>query len=87
MLSLVDLCREALIYALIIGAPVLIAGIASGLVVGLLQAVTQIQDQTVAFVPKAAVMAVVFVLCLPWLLEKLMEFTRTAFAQAAILGG
>ncbi len=82
----VDFCREALICALTIGAPVLLAGVAAGLLIGLLQAVTQIQDQTVSFVPKVIVMAVVFLLCLPWFLEKLMDFTREAFSHATFMG-
>ncbi len=85
-MSPVDLCREALLCALIIGAPVLISGVAAGLLIGLIQAVTQIQDQTVSFVPKVIVMSVVFLICLPWFLDRLVEFTRSAFAQAAIIG-
>ena len=48
----IDLGREALWVSLLVGAPVLVAGMVVGLVICLLQAVTQIQEQTVAFVPK-----------------------------------
>ena len=49
----VDLGREALMIAMLVSAPVLVAGMVVGLVIGLLQALTQIQEQTVAFVPEA----------------------------------
>ena len=78
----VDLCRETLISAVIIAAPVLLVGMAAGLLVGLMQALTQVQDQTVAFVPKILAMAAVLVACLPWLLTRMVDFTRVVFENA-----
>jgi flagellar biosynthetic protein FliQ len=78
----VDICRHTLIAALIIGAPMLIVGMAAGLLIGLLQALTQIQDQTVAFVPKLVAMAAVMVVCMPWLFMRMVEFTRQVFENA-----
>jgi len=78
----IDLCRSTLITAVIIGAPILIVGMAAGLLVGLIQALTQIQDQTVAFVPKILAMAGVLVVCLPWLVVRMVDFTRTVFENA-----
>ena len=78
----VDLCRETLMSAVIIAAPVLLVGMAAGLLVGLMQALTQVQDQTVAFVPKILAMAAVLVICLPWLLTRMVDFTRVVFKNA-----
>lgn len=78
----IDLAREALIIAVIIAAPMLIVGMAAGLAVGLIQALTQIQDQTVSFVPKLLAMAAVLVACLPWLMTRMLEFTRSVFENA-----
>ncbi len=78
----VDLCRETLLAAVVIAAPMLIVGMAAGLFVGLMQALTQIQDQTVAFVPKILAMAAVLVACLPWLVVRMVDFTRTVFENA-----
>ena len=78
----VDLCRETLMSAVIIAAPVLLVGMAAGLLVGLMQALTQVQDQTVAFVPKSLAMAAVLVACLPWLLTRMVDFTRVVFENA-----
>lgn len=78
----VDLCRSTLLAAVIIAAPLLLVGMAAGLLVGLLQALTQVQDQTVAFVPKILAMAGVLIACLPWLVTQMLEFTRTVFENA-----
>jgi flagellar biosynthetic protein FliQ len=72
----VDLTREALVIATLIAAPVLLAGTVVGLVIGLLQALTQIQEQTVAFVPKLLAMIVVLGLSLPWVLGRLIEYSE-----------
>jgi flagellar biosynthetic protein FliQ len=80
----IDLCRDALLAALIIGAPMLLVGMAAGLAIGLIQALTQIQDQTVSFVPKLLAMAAVMIACLPWLMTRLVEFTREVFMNAAM---
>jgi flagellar biosynthetic protein FliQ len=72
----VDLTREAIMVALVIGAPVLVAGLVVGLVVGLLQALTQVQEQTVAFVPKLVAMVLVLSFTLPWLIARLVDYTR-----------
>ncbi|WP_164101084.1 flagellar biosynthetic protein FliQ [Candidatus Laterigemmans baculatus] len=81
----VDLVRETLIGAVIIGAPVLLVGMIAGLVIGLLQALTQVQDQTVSFVPKILAMAAALIACLPWLIERMLELTRLAFENAALV--
>ena len=78
----VDLCRTTLLSAVVIAAPMLIVGMVAGLLVGLMQALTQIQDQTVAFVPKILAMAGVMVVCLPWLVTRMVEFTQDVFLNA-----
>jgi flagellar biosynthetic protein FliQ len=71
----IDLGREALWTMLLIGSPVLVAGLIVGLIVSLLQAITQIQEQTVAFVPKVVAMLVVLSFSLPWLIARMMHYT------------
>jgi len=71
-----------LLVAVVIAAPMLIVGMAAGLFVGLMQALTQIQDQTVAFVPKILAMAAVLVAVFPWLVVRMVDFTRTVFENA-----
>jgi flagellar biosynthetic protein FliQ len=69
-----ELCQTAVILALTIAAPVLLAALATGLIVGLLQAMTQLHDQTLTFIPKLIVMALVILFLLPWGLGRLTEY-------------
>jgi len=57
-----------------IGAPILIAGMAVGLVISLLQSITSIQDQTLSTVPKIVVMVIAAIALLPWVVQRLMEY-------------
>ena len=72
----VDLGREAIMVTLLIGSPILMAGLVVGLLIGLLQAVTQIQEQTVAFVPKLVVMVLVLALTMPWLITMMVQYSQ-----------
>ncbi len=72
----IDLGREAMMISLVIGAPVLIAGLVVGLLIGLLQALTQVQEQTVSFVPKLVAMVLVLVFSMPWLLSQMVEYVQ-----------
>lgn len=73
--------RTAIYTALLIGAPVLLTGMIVGLLISLLQAVTQVQDQTVAFVPKIAAMVLVVALCLPWLIQHWVDYSRDLYTN------
>ncbi len=75
----VDLVRAAVMNAMIIGAPLLVVGMLVGLVVSLLQAVTQVQDQTISAVPKILAMLVALVFCLPWMADRMIEYTRSTY--------
>jgi flagellar biosynthetic protein FliQ len=70
----VELIRQALTVALMVSAPLLITSLAVGIFVSLIQAVTQIQEQTLTFIPKLVAMAVVFVILLPWTLAQLIQY-------------
>lgn len=76
----VDLVRESLILMMTLSGPVLLAALAIGLAISLLQAVTQVQEQTLTFVPKILVMVLVAVLTAPWMLEMIMEFSARMFS-------
>jgi flagellar biosynthesis protein FliQ len=77
----VDLSREAIWIAMLIGSPVLLVGLLVGLVIGLLQALTQIQEQTVAFVPKIVAMVLALSLALPWLINQMMQYSTDLIAE------
>ena len=71
----IDLGREALWTMLLIGSPILVAGMIVGIVISLFQALTQIQEQTVVFVPKIIVMLLVLSVSLPWLISQMLQYT------------
>ena len=72
----VNLTQQAMLTALVLGAPVLVVGMIAGLLIGLTQALTQVQDQTVAFVPKIVAMVAALVICLPWLVQRMVEYSE-----------
>ncbi|MBX3356143.1 MAG: flagellar type III secretion system protein FliQ [Phycisphaeraceae bacterium] len=76
----VDLLRDALLLALLIAAPLLAAALIVGLLTSLAQAVTQVQDQTLAFLPKIVAVVVTAVVLLGWLGSKLVDFAVRMFA-------
>ena len=76
---IVDLARNAIMLALLIAGPMLVVALLVGLTVSVLQAVTQIQEQTLAFVPKLVGVAVVFLLALPWMIQLLAKYTTELF--------
>ncbi len=70
-----ELGRTAILLSLIIGSPVLIVAAAVGLVISILQALTQVQDQTVSQVPKLIAMFLVTLFVLPWMINKMVEYS------------
>lgn len=73
----IDLSRDAIITALMIAAPMLLIALGVGLLVSIIQSVTQIQEQTLAFVPKLILVGGAFIIGLPWLLQVLIRYTTT----------
>jgi flagellar biosynthetic protein FliQ len=70
----IELMRRAVVLCLLVGGPLLLTALVTGLVVSLFQAVTQLQEQTLTFIPKLLLMAVVLLLALPWMLTQLIEY-------------
>ena len=82
----VDLARNAIMLALLIAGPMLLVALLVGLTVSVLQAVTQIQEQTLAFVPKLVGVSAVFLLALPWMHPTAREVHDGAVSQSAVDG-
>jgi flagellar biosynthetic protein FliQ len=76
-----ELARRALLIAGELALPVLAVGLAVGLAVSILQAITQIQDQTLTFVPKIFAMGAAVFILLPWLLRVMTEYAHEVFGQ------
>jgi flagellar biosynthetic protein FliQ len=82
-----QLAVQAIELALKVGAPFLIAGLVVGLLVSVFQAATQIQEQTLQFIPKIVAMAVVIVVGGPWMLDQLLAYTRDLYLSIPTLAG
>jgi flagellar biosynthetic protein FliQ len=74
-----SLGREAIVVALLVCAPALLLGLATGLIVSVFQAVTQIQEPTLAFIPKIVIVALAILLFGPFMLALLTDFTTRVF--------
>ncbi len=71
--------REAMLTAFLLAAPPLITALVVGLVISVFQAVTQIQEMTLAIVPKMVAVLIALVVAYPWLLETLTRYTTQIF--------
>ena len=75
----VDLARNAILLALLVAGPMLVVALGVGLIVSVIQAVTQIQEQTLAFVPQLLAVAATFLVALPWTLQIMIRYTTELF--------
>ena len=70
----VELSRAAVMLTLKLGAPILVVAVLVGLVISVMQAVTQLQDQTLSFVPKIVAMMLTLLYILPWAISEMVEY-------------
>ncbi len=70
-----ELGRQAIMLALLIGSPVMLTAVVVGLTISILQAVTQIQDQTISFVPKIIAMLLITLYAMPWIMGQMIEYS------------
>jgi flagellar biosynthetic protein FliQ len=79
----IDLARQALWATVVLVGPVLVAAAVAGLLTSILQSVTQIQEQTLTFLPKIAASILVLVALGPWMLRYMVEFTQALILSLA----
>lgn len=84
--NLVELLSWTLRTGLVLCAPLLLAVLLTGLIVNILQVVTQIQDATVSFVPKLLVAGVLMTLIAPWMMRRLAAFASEVFTRIPSIG-
>ena len=83
----INLVMEAMSLAFKVAMPLLLAGLVVGLIVSVFQAVTQIQEQTLSFIPKIIGLAVVIVVAGPWMLGQIVSYTAELYASIPSLVG
>jgi len=76
-----SLTTKTLEIALLISAPMLIFGLIAGLVVSILQAVTQIQEMTLSFIPKILAVVLAIIIFFPWMMDIMISFTINLFTN------
>lgn len=79
--EIISICKDAIMTALIISAPFLIVSIVIGLVISVLQAATQIHEQTLTFVPKILATAVILIFLGAWMINMMVSFTVNIFGK------
>ena len=79
--AVVDLARQALWIAMLISAPILGVGLAVGLIIGIFQAATSINEQTLSFIPKVLAIGLTISLTGGWMINTLVDYTRSIFTR------
>ena len=85
--TVMDSAIESLTVTTLVAAPILAAALLSGLLVGVIQAATSIQEMTLSFIPKLAVMMIAVALFGEWQLAIMMEYFQTIFERVRVLNG
>lgn len=83
----IELIQRALLIGLTVSAPLLLTALVSGVVVSLMQAVTQVQEQSLTFIPKLLTVALVLILTLPWMLRTLVEYLIESLRTLPMVAG
>lgn len=84
--DIIAIMSDAVYTTLITAAPMLVSGLLVGLLVSIFQATTQINEQTLSFVPKLITILVVLILCFGWMMTTVGDFTKRIFEIIATLG-
>ena len=84
--DILEIGTDAILTLLMVGSPIMGVALAVGLMISLIQALTQMQEQTLSFVPKVTAMVVTFLLFLPFMMSTITGFAERMFERAATLG-
>jgi flagellar biosynthetic protein FliQ len=76
---IVSIGRDAILTMLTAAAPILLAGLTIGLVISILQAITQVHEMTLTFIPKILAVAISMLIFLPWIINTIVDFTTRLY--------
>ena len=77
--TVIDLSQQALYVITMLAAPMLLSALAIGLLIGMFQAATSINEMTLSFIPKLLILVVAIMLAGPWMLSLLLDYTRNLY--------
>jgi len=83
----ISIGRKAVETVLMLAAPMLLAGLVVGLIISIFQAATQINEQTMTFIPKIVAVFVSLIIFGPWIIKVMLAFTISIFENIATIGG
>jgi len=83
--DIVNIGQQAIYTALAIAVPMLAAGLVVGIIVSIFQAATQINEQTLVFIPKILAIIAALIIFGPWMMDTLIEFTTRLFANINVM--
>lgn len=84
--EVLDIARDTMMTMLIVSAPILLVGLAVGLVISIFQTLTHIQEMTLTFIPKIVAVFAAAILFMPWMLRELTDFTNRLMDKIVGLG-
>ncbi|HEV7358093.1 MAG TPA: flagellar biosynthesis protein FliQ [Steroidobacteraceae bacterium] len=85
--TVMDLAHKTLMVTSLISAPLLLIALITGLVIGMLQAATQINESTLSFIPKLLMLVLTLFVAGPWILRVLIDFTHELYASIPAMVG
>jgi flagellar biosynthesis protein FliQ len=86
--AVIDIAMQTMLIAAKLAAPVLITSLVVGFAISVLQSITQVQEVTLSFVPKAVAVAIALLVCGQWMISEVVSFTHQMFAMVPqLLGG
>jgi flagellar biosynthesis protein FliQ len=85
--AVLDIAMQALLVTAKLAAPIVVTALVVGFAISLIQSITQIQEVTLSFVPKAAAVAVALLICGQWMISELVTFTHVLFEKIPTLLG
>ena len=83
--EVLDVARDAIVTLVLVSAPLMLVGLIVGVVISLFQALTQINENTLTFVPKMIVVGIILVLAGPWMLDTMNSYTTNLFENIATI--
>ncbi|MGA2930089.1 MAG: flagellar biosynthesis protein FliQ [Solirubrobacteraceae bacterium] len=85
--TVINLVTQAMTLAVEVAGPILLTGLVVGLVVSIFQSVTQIQEQSLTFIPKVLAVAAIIVILGPWMLDQLINYVQNLYMSIPSLVG
>jgi len=79
--TVIAIGKDAITVTLMLAAPLMAAGLVVGLVVGIFQTVTSIQESTLAYIPKMIAVFLALLVCLPWMIQTIVGYTASLFGN------